>query len=74
MKKHTSTFSTDPIVGQIVSGFSDGPWYHSTWSGLYDGVRVSEHSGELVHFFHDGEINGIKQHGCFATPVDQFTN
>jgi len=27
----------------------------------------------LVHFFHHGEINGIKQQ-CFATPVSKFTN
>jgi hypothetical protein len=73
MKKHTSTFNTNPIVGQLVSGYSDGPSYHSTWSGIYDGVRVSEWDDGLQHFFYDGEINGIKQ-TCFAKPITKFTN
>jgi hypothetical protein len=73
MNKHTNTFNIEPIVGELISGYSDGPWYHSTWSGIYDGARVSEWDGELKHFIIDGEINNIEQ-GCFALPVYQFAN
>jgi hypothetical protein len=70
MNAHTNTFDSEPVVGQLVTGHSDGPGYHSTWSGIYEGVRPSEWDGQPYHYFRDGEINGTPQ-SHFGHPVDR---
>jgi hypothetical protein len=70
MSKHTNTFDSTPVVGERVTGHSDGPGYHSTWSGIYEGVRPSEWDGKLMHYMRDGEINGVRQ-SIFGHPVAQ---
>lgn len=72
MSVHINTFDSEPVVGQLVSGHSDGPGYHSTWSGIYEGVRPSDWDGQPYHYFRDGEINGVKQ-SHFGHPVDSST-
>jgi hypothetical protein len=69
---HTNTFDSEPVVGQRVTGHSDGPGYHSTWSGIYEGVRPSEWDGQPYHYLRDGEINGAPQ-ATFGHPVDRDT-
>ena len=68
MKKHTSTFDTQPVVGERVTGYGKGPGYRSTFSGVYVGIKPSEWDGEMMHMFTDGDINGIKQ-ANFGFPV-----
>jgi hypothetical protein len=65
-----TTFDSTPVVGERVTYRTVGPWFTATGSGIYDGVRPSEHDGALCHFLRDGEINGTPQrlHGF---PVDQ---
>lgn len=68
-----SRFEGSPVVGErvaVVTRLNDGR--ESRSSGIYRGVRASDWTGEPVHFFEDGEINGVPQR-CFATPVAQFT-
>lgn len=72
MNEHTNTFDSEPVAGQLVTGHSDGPGYHSTWSGIYEGVRPSDWDGQPYHYFRDGEINGVKQ-SHFGHPVDRST-
>ena len=55
-------------INQYIT-FSDTRW-NSVCAGIYVGIRKSEWTGEQVHFFEDGHINGIKQ-DCFTFPVDQ---
>lgn len=74
--QHISFFSAPPVVGQPAAGSSMGiakngrVTYKTEWSGIYAGIRPSEHTGEPVHFFRDGQIGGIPQ-TCFAFPVAQ---
>lgn len=64
-------FLTPPVVGDFVGGVSEGPGWRTVWSGVYQGVRPSEHTGEPVHLFADGTIGLIPQR-TFALPVEQF--
>lgn len=64
-------------AGQFVTGTSVGTSrktgrvrFTSTWSGVYVGIEASDHTGEPMHVFRDGEMNGIPQ-GTFAFPVNQ---
>lgn len=67
-----SRFDSEPVVGERVSGTSEGPDVGiSHWRGVYQGVRPSEWDGEPVHVFTDGDINGTPQ-TCFTLPVDRF--
>jgi hypothetical protein len=74
---HTSKFTSPPVVGAVVTGVSEGTAglrrrpYSTAWSGIYEGVRPSDHTGEPVHFFSDGII-GVTPQRCFAFPVSQF--
>ena len=72
MNTRTNTFDSEPVVGQLVSGHSDGPGYHSTWSGIYEGIRPSQWDGQPYHYFRNGEINGVPQ-STFGLPVDRDT-
>lgn len=69
MSKHTRTFDAPPVVGERAFGRSAGPGYTSTWSGIYDGVRASEWTGQPHHWLRDGEINGIAQR-VFTFPTE----
>jgi hypothetical protein len=61
MHKHINVFDSKPTVGQFATGYSEGPGYRSTWSGVYIGINRSEWDGQPYHYFTYGEINGIKQ-------------
>ena len=73
--KRSARFLDAPVVGETVSGISEGivngRAYKGAWTGVYQGIRPSEWTGEPVHFFTDGIINVTPQ-GCFAIPVAQF--
>lgn len=69
--QHRSRFNDTPVEGERITGVSAGPGYTARWSGVYLGVRPSEWDGQPVHFFADGEINGVPQ-SCHAIPVAQF--
>jgi hypothetical protein len=77
MSRHTAKFTSDPVVGQIVYGTSegdhgDGASYSTNWYGTYQGVRESEwDKGVQVHVFTDGILGSVPQ-SMFAIPVDQF--
>jgi len=72
---HTSKFTSPAVVGSVVTGMSEGTTrrrpYSTGWSGIYEGVRPSDWTGEPVHFFRDGIIGETPQR-CFAFPVSQF--
>lgn len=71
MDKTVTLFDEAPVLHQHVTGLSVGPNWTSTWSGVYLGIRESEHdAGVMMHMFRDGKINGTRQriHGF---PVDQ---
>lgn len=61
MSEIVTTFDSTPVVGERVTYRTVGPWFTGTGSGIYDGVRPSQHSGEPCHYFRDGEINGTPQ-------------
>lgn len=56
------------IPGAFITGTSVGRHprtgrvaFRSTWDGVYVGVVPSEHTGEPVHLFRQGHINGVAQ-------------
>lgn len=67
-------FNAEPVIGRRVSGRTEGHHvgsgapYNATWSGIYLGVVRSDHDGEPMHLFADGEINGIRQ-SCHGFPA-----
>ncbi len=75
MMRHTSRFTSPVVTGSVVRGISEGPSgrgsYTTDWSGIYEGIRLSEWTGEPVHFFRDGIIGETPQH-CFTIPVSHF--
>lgn len=82
MSKHTARFTSDPVIGEIVYGTSegshdDGRTYSTNWYGRYQGTkRESALGGEpdvLLHVFTDGYLGDTYQ-SVFAIPVDQFPN
>jgi hypothetical protein len=76
--RHTSRFTSPPVIGQFAEGTSEGPTkggppYSTSWSGIYGGIRPSEFTGgEPVHFFRNGLVGDTPQ-GRFGLPVSQFT-
>lgn len=73
---HSSRFTSDPVVGQHVTGVSTGRRgsrvkYTTEWSGVYQGIKSSEWDGTPVHFFSDGVVGTTPQR-CFTLPVDRF--
>lgn len=74
--KHAAEFDAYPVIGKAASGVSRGTThggrrtYETRWSGVYEGVRPSEWTGEPVHCFGAGIIGETPQ-GCFAIPVAQ---
>jgi hypothetical protein len=76
--RHTSRFTSPPVIGQFAEGTSEGPTkggppYSTSWSGIYGGIRPSEFTGgEPVHFFRNGLMGDTPQ-GRFGLPVSQFT-
>jgi hypothetical protein len=70
--KVTATITSGTLTtGQRVEGQKVGKSFRSTWSGIYDGQRPSEHDGVMCHYFRDGDINGIAQ-GLHGFPVSQM--
>jgi hypothetical protein len=70
MSNHHRFFTSPVVVGEAVTGYSTGPGYRTAFSGVYEGVQVSEWDGEPVHFFRDGIIGDTAQ-GVFTFPVAQ---
>jgi hypothetical protein len=70
--RHTSRFTRPPVVGSVVTGVSKGHSYLTEWSGIYDGIKTSEWTGEPVHSFREGYL-GVTYQEVFQIPVSQFT-
>lgn len=71
--RETHTWSkTNPAPGERVRVITDGTAGHGSWhaesEGTYQGVRPSEWTGEPMHMFTDGVINGVPQ-AIFGFPV-----
>lgn len=73
---HASRFTSPAVIGSVAAGVSEettasGRSYSTEWSGVYEGVRPSEWTGEPVHSFRAGAIGETPQQR-FAIPVSQF--
>ena len=65
-KEATMNTINETHIGQYIT-IKDVRW-NSISAGIYMGIRASQHTGEAVHFFKNGHINGCAQ-SCFAFPV-----